>query len=97
MSLNKIFNKLRFWKHKPGKVVASSGDKVFKKLTLDDEQTSSPSPSPGFTTDDLNPDHFNLKILGLKPGTYVLTVTSTALSLRLAESDYGTAVLYTVE
>lgn len=95
MSLNKIFNKLRFWKHKPGKVVASSGNKVFKKLTPDEEQT--PSPSPGFTPDDLNPDHFNLKILGLKPGTYILTVTSIALGLRLTESEHSVTVVYTVE
>ena len=90
MSLNKIFNKLFFRKHKPGEVVASKEDKAFRKLTSAVEQE--PPPVTG-----LDPDNFNLGILGLKPGTYILTVTSTALNLRLAESEYSESVIYTVE
>lgn len=89
MSLNWVFNKLFFKKHKPGKVVASKGDKAFKKLTPD---VSEPPPLTG-----LDPDNFNLGILGLKPGTYTITATVSALGLQLAESDHSNSVEYTVE
>ena len=99
MSLNWVFNKLFFKKHKPGEVVASNGDKAFKKLTVTADQPSVDQPptdqSPPITG--LDPDNFNLGIIGLKPGTYTITATVSALGLRLAESDHSISIEYTVE
>ena len=94
MSLNWVFNKLFFKKHKPGEVVASNGDKSFKKLTatVDQPPTDQSPPITG-----LDPDNFNLGIIGLKPGTYTITATVSALGLRLAESDHSISIEYTVE
>lgn len=92
MSLNWIFNKLFFRKHKPNEVVASKGDKAFRKLTSVVEQESKPPPITG-----LDPDHFDLTILGLKSGTHILTVTSVAKRLQVAESDHSEPIEYTVE
>lgn len=90
MSLSKIFNKLFFRKHKPGEIVASKEDKAFRKLTSAVEQE--PPPITG-----LDPDNFDLRILGLKSGTYTLVVTSVAGGLQVAESDYSEPIEYTVE
>lgn len=90
MSLNWVFNKLFFKKHKPGKVVASRGDKVFKKLTATPTDQPEVPPLTG-----LDPDNFDLRLLGLKPGTYTLTATVSALDLQLAESDRSNSVGYT--
>lgn len=94
MSLRSIFNKLFFKKHKPGKVVATKGDKVFQKL----EAISPEPPKPPTIT--LDPSNFDLSILvalGLKPGTHTITVTASAPSLQLTESDRSDSVEYTVK
>lgn len=91
MSLRAIFNKLFFRKHTPGKVVASSGDKVFQKL----ETVQPDSPMPPII--EIDPSNFNLDLIGLKPGTYTLTVTVSAPSLELTESDQSNPVEYTVK
>lgn len=200
MNLRSIFNKLFFRKHTPGKVVAKSADKVFKKLSAGEAVTPPPHThefGPAWKYDnythwlecscthridsashvdtngdgkcdtcgyvlpvappshtheysanwsydaythwrecsckesradigehaDTNGDgkcdvcgyvmpitpqkpsippiivdanHFNLGLLGLSPGSYVLTVTAEALSLQLAESDHSDPVEYTV-
>lgn len=88
MSLNKIFNKLFFKKLKPDKVVATKGDKAFQKLTPPANQDAPPLTG-------LDPDNFNLELLFLKPGTYTLTATVSAPSLRLAESGRSNPVEYT--
>ena len=92
MSLSKIFNKLFFRKHKPGEIVASKDDKSFRKLTSAVEQEPKPPTISG-----LDPDNFDLRWLGLKPGTYTLVVTSVAEGLRVAESDFSEPIEYTVE
>jgi hypothetical protein len=91
MSLNKIFNKLFFKKLKPDKVVATKGDKAFQKLT----ETPTGQEAPPLTG--LDPENFNLGWLLLKPGTYTLTATVSAPSLRLAESERSNSVEYTVK
>lgn len=90
MSLNWIFNKLFFRKQTTGEIVASKGDKAFRKLTPAIEQESPPITG-------LDPDNFDLRILGLKPGTYTLAVTSVAETLELGESDYSEPIEYTVK
>jgi hypothetical protein len=92
MSLNKIFNKLFFKKHKLGDVVASKDDKSFRKLTSAVEQEPKPP-----TIEGLDPDNFDLRWLGLKHGTYTLTVTSIAPSLHMVESNHSEPVEYTVK
>lgn len=90
MPLNKIFNKLFFKKHKLGEVVATNGDKAFQKLTETPQQE--PPPLTG-----LEPDKFNLAIIGLKAGTHTITATTIATELHLAESKQSNAVEYTVK
>lgn len=90
MSLNKIFNKLFFKKLKPDKVVATKGDKAFQKLTPPANQDAPPLTG-------LEPDNFNLGILGLKSGTYTITATTSAIGLHLAESKHSNSVEYTVK
>lgn len=90
MSLNWIFYKLFFKKYKPNEVVTSKEDKAFRKLTLSVERD--PPPIIG-----VEPDHFDLRILGLKSGTHILTVTSVAGRLQVAESDHSEPIEYTVE
>ena len=89
MSLNWVFNKLFFKKHKPGKVVAAKGDKAFQKLT----ETPTGQEAPPLTG--LDPEHFSLAWLFLKQGTYKLTVTTSAPSLGLSESERSNHVEYT--
>lgn len=91
MSLNWVFNKLFFKKHKPGKVVATKGELGFQKLTEEPTDQEAP-PLTG-----LDPDNFNLGIIGLKQGTYTITATTSAISLHLAESEQSNAVEYTVK
>ena len=88
MPLNKIFNKLFFKKLKPDKVVATKGDKAFQKLTPPANQDAPPLTG-------LDPENFNLAWLFLKSGTYTLTVTASAPSLGLAESERSNPVEYT--
>ena len=89
MSLRVIFNKLFFKKHKPGKVVAQSGDKVFQKLTA---EPLTPPPLTG-----IDPSNFSLGLIPLPPGTYTIVATVHAPRLGLAESDFSNSVEYTVE
>lgn len=90
--MSHYFNKLVFKKLTPGKIVSSKGGKVFKKLS-----TEVAPPPPPIIIPGLYPDNFNLGWLGLTPGTYKLTVTATALRLKLGESDHSTSVKCIVE
>lgn len=92
MSLRAIFNKLFFRKHTPGKVVASSGDKVFQKVEAVSEALPKPPPVLG-----VEPDNLSLEWLNLKPGTYTITATVSAMGLRLQESERSISVEYTVK
>ena len=56
--------------------------------------TAKPIPPPVIG---LDPDNFNLGIIGLKQGTYTITATTEAPSLQLAESKQSNSVTYTVE
>lgn len=85
-----VFHKLVFKKYKPDKVVTSIGGKAFAKLTI----PATPPPPPLLGVD---PDNLSLLWLNLKPGTYRLTATVKAPSLRLAESDRSNSVEYTVK
>lgn len=89
MSINKIFNKLFFQKHKIGEVVATKDDKSFRKLSAVKQTTP--------TISGVTPDNLDLRWLGLKQGTYKITVTSIAGGLRLAESDRSDPVTYIIE
>lgn len=66
----------------------------FRQLTTTAEPITPPDIPPIIG---LDPDNFNLGILGLTQGTYIITATTEAESLRLAESKHSDYVKYTVE
>lgn len=78
-----------FKKLTTGEIVSSSGGIVFRKLL-----TVTPS-TPSLPA--IDPDNFDLRIIGLSTGTYTITVTSFAEKLNLAESERSNSVAYTVE
>lgn len=70
-----------------GNIASYSGGLVFRKLSIDGSQYT-----PG-----LDSDNFNMKLIGLKAGTYAVTVTTVAHSLKLAESEHSDSIEYIVE
>jgi hypothetical protein len=87
----KIFNKLTFKKLPYGKIVSSNGTVSFRKLA---EEVPFVPPPPVLA---ITPDNFDLGIIGLKKGTYILTATTEAPELGLAMSDHSLPITYTVE
>lgn len=90
--MSHVFNKLIFKKLTSGKNVSSKGSKVFKKLSAEVEAPAPPIIIPG-----LSPDDFNLGWLGLMPGTYRITATTLAPSLKIGESKHSNSEEYKVE
>ena len=84
------FTKIALQKLAPGRIVLSNGDIVFRKLyaVID---------IPPIVIPGLEPDNFDLSIIGLKRGTYTITVTTAAPSLRLTESEQSISLKYKVE
>ena len=79
-----------FKKLTTGEIVSSNGGLAFRKLSIG---TSAPEPSiPG-----ISPDDFDLNWIGLRIGTHVITVTTSAPSLKLAESQHSNPIEYTVK
>ena len=68
-----------------GEIVSFNGGLAFAKLSV----SVSPELPPVF------PNNFDLRLLGLKPGVYILTVTATAEGAE--ESSHRNEIIYTVE
>jgi hypothetical protein len=95
MTLRSILNKLFFRKYRPGKVVASNGDKVLIKLTSE-EAVSPPPPDVPIEPIRLTGNTCSLASLNLEPGvTYIITSTTKAPKYRLAESEHSNELEYT--
>lgn len=79
------FSKVLFKKLVEGAFAVLSNGLGYKKLTVE----SLPTQDPPLAID---PDNFDLRILGLKPGTYTITVRSYVEGL--IESEDSNSVIY---
>lgn len=86
-----IFNKLTFKKLPYGKIVSSNGVVGFRKLA---EDVPFIPPPPILA---IEPDNFDLRIFGLKRGTYTITATAEAPKFGLEQSEHSDPVIYTVK
>lgn len=94
LSLTKAASRYAFKELIANAFVAIFSGYGFRELA----KKSEPAPeTPPIIVPGLYPDNFNLSILGLSAGTYTITATVTAPSLRLTESDHSNSETYTVD
>lgn len=84
----KIFSKLTFKKLPSGRIVSTNGVVSLKKLA---EEKFYKEPILAIT-----PEAFDLRLIGLKKGTYLITATTEAPSLKLEMSDPSDGIEYTI-